>query len=461
MTAVISLSNRQHLVWIFCGIALAVLLSWIPGLKYPIVSDTMFYAYLGKSFWTEGSITLLGQPYAKHLPLWGILGYPFVALFGYSVGMKVATLLAGLAVLGIAFGLLQELFGRTVAVIATALLSLHHAFVLMLHLASADLPFTALFLLSIWMYIRAERNDHYYIAAFVAAGFACLVRYNGMPLFALFGLHVILFRRKDLQSTSLWSGVVLGSTVFGAWLLRNFLVFGDPLHTTYTGELSSNTPSYAEQLITNVVYYLRPEHNLLPILFVCALWGLWLHARQHGFLVASIAAAWVFTAIWWVQAMRFAFPAYPLLMGFAVLGLIDIWKRIRFACVRWILVAAIVASHLGALCVYSFGECNALFDSKLGLLPRNLGITSEGFYSWHQAREFLVSLDRTSDRFAVDDALQQDMFAHDEVITAQTEYVLDRCNAYRITQNPQKGDSILFISSADPATSVVYRECDE
>jgi sugar/nucleoside kinase (ribokinase family) len=68
------------------------MLLWLPGLKYPVVSDTLVYVTLGKSVWQTGTYMLGGAPYAKHLPLHAIVTYPLVQLLGISFGMKLANL---------------------------------------------------------------------------------------------------------------------------------------------------------------------------------------------------------------------------------------------------------------------------------------------------------------------------------------------------------------------------------
>ena len=76
-----------------------------------------------------------------------------------------------------------------------------------------------------------------------------------------------------------------GALLFSLWLLRNFLIFGDPLYSEYSGELMKQAPSLVEQFLSNVFYYGNPLQNLLPILLVFAAYGLVRFWRTYLFLV--------------------------------------------------------------------------------------------------------------------------------------------------------------------------------
>jgi hypothetical protein len=406
---------------------------------------------------------LLDVPYGKHLPFHALVSYPFVWMLGYTLGMKVSTLLAGFTVLVVSFFLLERVMSREVAALSVVFLTFHHAFILMTQLGSADLLFTGLFLISILAYLKADTDVRYYTVAFLVAGLACVTRYNGVPLFGLLLGHLLLFRRGDLRYIIVWISAIAGGLIFVLWLIRNWKVFGNPLYTEYSLELTQHSLGTFDQLLSNVVYYLNPLHNILPVLLICAVWGLWKHGRQHKFLIAAILAAWVLTAFWWVQSMRFAFPAYPILMGFAVVGLMDLFRRfIRYPMLsHWILVVGtIIGVHAGALCLYSYGECNSLFDRSVGLIPSNLGLTSEGFFAWHEARTYILEQgDPSTTVFAlgeIDVRIWQDgqVMGSDRTLSSERD-----CGMYVITQNPKEGEQIIYTSPSYPQTSVILQSC--
>ena len=443
---------------------------WAPGLRYPIVSDTARYALLGESLWQGSGYALLGEPYAKHLPLHALVAYPLVFFFGYSFGMKLASLLAGLAVICLTFAIAKRQFSPAVAVLSAAFVALHHGFVWMTVVGSADLLFTALFLFGVYAFLQANENACWYVLAGAAWGLACVTRYNGMPLLALYLLYGLWARPQHRRCMPYWCGWLLGAGIFSLWLLRNFRLFGDPFFTEYTSELGVQSAGPIAQLVSNFFYYLNPLQNILPVLLLLALYGLWKQGKQQPFLLWSMIAVLVLTAIWWVQAMRFAFPAYPLLIMFAVWGFCNFQFSIfNFQLVKIGISILLIISHFAALCLYSSGMCNARFDQsslKPGLaslhvhIPDNLGLTSEGFYGWHQARTYINAYAPENAKVYVGGEIKQrtlatGVFREDIVLVATA----DTCPHYVITAEPQKEDVVVFTTSAAPHTSVVLHGC--
>lgn len=447
------------------GSCLLLFVLWLPGLRYPILSDTAFYALLGESMWLHGRYELFDVPYAKHLPLHAFLSYPFVYSFGFSFGMKIATLAAGIAVLLLTYFVLRESFSEGVALAAVPLVAVHHGFVLMTMLGSADLLFTALFLVMVFALLRADDDPRWYVVAGVALGLSCLTRYNGVPLFAVYALTVLLWRREDLRSTWMYLGGFAAAGIFSIWLWRNARVFGNPFHTQYTGELTTEAPDHLAQLWSNVLYYIDPLHNILPILLPAAIYGMIVYGRSKRTLLLAVAGVWMLSAIWWVQAIRFAFPAYPILIGFGIAG----YSRILRAHPLWIrpgaviLTIAIIFTHAGALCLYSYGGCNSAFDRIVGWLPQNLGLSSEGFYAWGKARESanaILPVDAILAAGGPDHVrAQKEGFFRKDIRIVESGSA--ECPYYRITQQPREGEEVVSVTTDRPLTYVTRVLCPE
>src|SRR3989338_9543280 len=443
------------------GSCLLLFILWLPGLRYPILSDTAFYAFLGESLWVHGRYELFDIPYDKHLPLHAFLSYPLIPMLGFSVGMKTATLLAGMVTLLLTYLLLREIFSPRVALIAVPLVAVHHGFVLMTMLGSADLLFTALFLAALYTYLLAEEDQRWYLLSGALLGLSSLARYNGVPLFAAFALALVFWRREDLRSWYAYGGVALGAAIFGLWLYRNFRVFGNPLHTSYTGELSERTPNALLQIGKNFLYYLDPSQNILPILFGFAVYGIVKEWRKQKVVILWILAVWVLTSFWWVQAIRFAFPAYPILIGFGIVGLRHCFRRFPRidGIAMGLIVVAIIVTHVGALCLYSYGTCNSFFDRTVGLLPKNLGLTSEGLYTWGVARKAVNTILPNNAMYVATGIprMEKEGFFRRDIRVVEGESA--ECPYYRITQWPQPGETQLFATEDHPITYVTVQEC--
>lgn len=454
---------------IFLGACcLLLVLLWLPGVRYPVVSDTVVYAQLGRSVWQHGTYMLNGLPYALHLPLYAIFSYPFTELLGVRVGMHVAGLFSGFAVLIATFFLVHQIrtaakYGRSegnihlvIPAAVTLAVLIHPAFVLMTMLGSADLLFAALFLSSLMFFLRANDDQRWYIAAGIAAGLACLTRYNGVPLFLLFGGFTLWKRRDHLRARWFWMGMMLGAAIFGTWLLRNWLVFGNPLHTDYGALLNQEAPDHLSMFLKNVVYYGNPVHNIFPFFFVFALVGLWGHARREPLLVCAMIAAWMISAVWYVQAIRFFFPGFVILLYFSVLGIRDVVWRARFLVPVILLVGFLgLAVQSLSLCLYTYGQCNAWVDRTVGIFPKDMHLSSEGFYAWDLARQYVNAHVQSDATMLLDPLGAEGLFRPDLRVTLGPAF----CPMFKITQTVEIPDEIHYKTTDLPVTYVVLKRC--
>lgn len=436
---------------------------WWPALHYPIVSDTALYALLGESLWDTGTYAVLGELHGKHLPLHPILSYPLVAAFGYHVGMKVSTLIAGALVLVALFMLLDRFFHRSVAVGGVLALLFHHGFVMITTLGSADLLLALLFLLSLLVYERARKRPRLYIYAGVLAGLACLTRYNGIVLFPLFLLFTAWKRKDHLRSGWFWGGLLLGAGLLSLWFIRDALVFGDPLRNEYTGELQQRFLGIFRQPLVSIRYYLQPMSNVLPVLFLLGLVGVWRRRTSHVFLVLAMAFAGALLLVWPVLNLRYALPVYTLFIGFAVaeaLEILDRLPRFRVGAII-IFLSAIIASDGAALCIYTYGACNAWVDRTVGIFPLHLGLTSEGLYTWDLARDALHAMAEKRSEVVVAGPVNASVM-REGVFREDLQIVEDHprsCPSYAITQDPPPEARIMFRTTDAPVTAVVRFSC--
>ncbi len=438
----------------------ATVLLWIPGLRLPIISDTTMYAILGESVWRHGTYVLNGVPYAKHLPLHAIVSYPFVWLLGAQVGMKVSTLLAGIGVLFTTYLLLRHPFGKRIALLTVVLVLLHHGFVLMMQLGSADLLFTALFLGSLAAFASAGERPRMYIVAGLLLGLASLTRYNGVLLYALYPVFVLWKRPRHLRSGWFWSGMTVAVGLFSLWFLRNALVFGNPFHTAYSIEYQAEVRSVPLLLFENLLYYIGPFHNVLPVLFILGLMGVIQYGRRQSFLLLSMVAGGSLALVWWVKGIRFAFPAYPIFLGFAAMELQYLWEHFRRGRILITLcVLLAIVLHAGALCIYSYGACNAWFDRTIGHIPADLHLSPEGLNGIAVARDYINAHAPEGAAVLVQGpnyfTWQRSVFRPDLQIVPDLQ---ERCPAYEIEQG-QTDLMPLFTTESAPKTMVLLREC--
>lgn len=460
LTRLDHLSQKQTILWIgLCCVLL--LLLWFPALAYPTWADTAYYALLGENLWKHGAYALDGIPHAKFLPFHALYSYPFVAIFGYGTGMKVATLVAGWGVIIASYFLLKETISKKVGLIVAAFLSLQPGFLLTAMLGSSDQLFAALILSSAYFFVRAKKNPTMYVWSGILLGLACLTRYNGAPVFAIYALWILFQRRRDLMRPWSWAGFLAGIVIFTVWFLRNALVFGNPLHTEYTVQRSADT-SLIDQMTQNMLYYLDPLHSILPILFLLALWGIFRCGRKHSFLILYMMGATALALIWWAHGARYLVPILPILLAFSVLGFEDVFKRTKQTTLMISVTAGLLLiSHIPVLCAYDYGSCNAWMDRTIGILPKTLGVSPEGMTAWNEAKDFVnahAKPDATvnTDLDAAEITVLGNTFRPDLHITERR---AKSCAAYRLTQLQDVEGAVLFESITQPTARVMEVNC--
>lgn len=454
------------------GICILLCILWVPSLVHPILSDTAVYALLGESVWHGQGYTLLGEPYAKHMPLHAIASYPFVALLGYSYGMKLSTLLAGTGVVLITYQIAKKLFSQKIALLSALLLVVHHGFVLTTHLGSADLLFALLSLLSFLFFLQAKEDPRRYLGVGITVGLACLTRYNGVPLFASYGLTLALWRRDDLKTHWPWTGAAIGGLLFSLWLMRNQLTFGTPLYTSYSNEFATEVPSVWSQLRSNLLYYANPLQNVLPLLLVFTLIGLVKGYREQKKLLLFVLGITSLSLVWHVQGMRFVLPAIPIMIIFGIHGFEILHSRTRTRIrirlfFTTIIAVGILLSHGSALCLYTYGSCNGWFDTwhrrmlNWVLVPSDLGLTSEGMAERREALGWLNTYAREDASVIIDDPVlktvwAQGVFREDLTLTDDT----SSCPSYRIGREIREGEEAAYNTSPGPIEYVFRKECN-
>jgi 4-amino-4-deoxy-L-arabinose transferase-like glycosyltransferase len=330
----------------------------------------------------------------------------------------------------------------------------------MVQLGSADLLFTALFLSSLAAFDRAGGRPRMYLLAGLFLGLASLTRYNGLLLYGFYPLFVLWKRPRHFRSVAFWTGMALAVGLAGLWFLRNALTFGNPFFTAYGTEYRAEVPSIWLLIMANIRYYIGPFHNVLPVLLLLGLWGVLRYGRRQPLLLLGIIAGSALALLWWVRGIRFAFPGYPIFLGFAAIGFLDLWRRWK----RWrllILVGAMltIVLHAGALCLYSYGACNAWFDRTVDHIPPDLNISSEGLYGFSLARDYIDAEAPSGAAVLVDSpnyfTWRTRVFRPDLRIV---QGLAEQCPAYEIVQG-HGSDGALFTTASAPETSVFLRPC--
>jgi 4-amino-4-deoxy-L-arabinose transferase-like glycosyltransferase len=214
--------------------------------------DDAVYAYEGKEMLRNGdwaNVWLNGKLDFDKPPLFIWLEALSFGLLGVSdFAAKFPAALLGLATVALVYFVTRELTDdEWLPSLAMIVLASTQYFLKYAQHAMTDVPFTFLFTLAIWAYLKAQRQPVFFLLCGSAIGLAGLTR----SILGLLPLGVIaahwLVGRKAVRSVYLWLGLALAIGLPLAWFWTQYHWYGDAFvqhHFSYTAE---NARSIAPQ----------------------------------------------------------------------------------------------------------------------------------------------------------------------------------------------------------------------
>jgi 4-amino-4-deoxy-L-arabinose transferase-like glycosyltransferase len=193
-------------------------------------TDSYYYMVLARSMKSGLGYTVRGAAYTLYPP-----GYPFLIMLASLVIGDMAVAAGYVSILGAVFAILftyligRELFGEVAGLLAAAVLTFQPAFLKWACLPMAEGLFTLGFTAAVYLWLtgctRGSRGRR--LAGAAVGGFALFTRVQGLLLFPLLGLILLLYL-KDAE-ISLWElpvEIALVAVPFGIFLLRNLVQTG-------------------------------------------------------------------------------------------------------------------------------------------------------------------------------------------------------------------------------------------
>lgn len=384
----VSMMRRPWLFLTLCALILIVL--WIPNLRYPLVSDPVYYAHTSQSFWQTGTYQVLGEPHEVFPPMHPILSYPFVAMAGLNYGMKLASLVYGILLMIAVFFFLRRQSPQDVVLryAVTTLLLFCYTSTWLLSVGNADALYGAEFFLILILYLKAERRPWLYLPLGVLLGMTLLTRYMGACLIPILFFHTLCTRRQHLRNVYFWLQWPLAVLVFSPWLIRNKLTFGTWTlwHIqTQIDDVKDYTATYL--LIRNTLFYLNPIHSiglLIPLFLI----GLAATFRKHLLLAIAIPLSILPGIEYQTASSRYLVATIPLMLVFVVEGIRTCRKFLPLWLVTSYVVLAL-ATQTALTCVYTLPRCHAFVDRTFPVLPLQLGIYQESIENIQQAVDWV------------------------------------------------------------------------
>lgn len=314
---------------------------------------------------TAGKLMEEGKPLAQHGPVWAVLGGGVTALWGGSTpddaffSLRILSFLSGVFLIFLTWRLGKKFLSEEGALAAAAFVSL--AYVMIDYSGNGSFYSLQASLYLVWTLIAMQRPSvRTSVGLGAVTGFAYLLNFQSIVLFP--ATVVVLFlrnrgpivRRGSLQATrsqvsSLGIAMSVSLLIISPWLIRNTIVFGDPLYShavnqTYVfmkagmndlidGDafrptliqwLSILPGMIGTWLPNNLYYVLRKLLVLAPLLSIIAIFG----AIDIAFCARRFLRIWpmlliaafhtLISAAWPVMKFRYFVPLLPFVILIAM-----------------------------------------------------------------------------------------------------------------------------------------------
>lgn len=329
-SSMIDLAKKYEIHIILFVIAIAVRLS----ISCSICGDDMDYYFFGaKSILQNHTYLVDGNP--SQYPMgYSLLIVPFFHFFGINSQSAIysCALLGALTVV-LLYEFVKDWVDTRAAVFASLFLifvATHWYLSTSVWSEAPALFFILLGIVAAVKYANTERTVFIYLF-YVAAGFACLIRYTSGMMFFIIGLYIILSNKIYLlKHKDVWIGTLLFLIIISPQLIYNSIYFGSVFTTGYSGvseqmfslEYFFTPGEYRHQF--QIISYLRClivgfGSPILPFY----LYGMWNLIKQRNREELSLIIPWIvvpfiiFSCHFWtsLRYLIFVLPALLILSG--------------------------------------------------------------------------------------------------------------------------------------------------
>ncbi len=209
--------------------------------------DSYYYLVLSRNLLRGFSYSFKGVAHAKYLPMYPMCISIFTVFLrnGEWAGKLVNSLSFSLAVFPL-YGIGKNMFGRRAGLLGCLFFALEPLAVTWATIPMSEgisilLLCLSLYLFTLWF---NGREDKFLYWACFTGGLLALARWEGWLVLAI--IYLVLIYRIWRWGTS-WKKLLLPTAIFILpylpWLIRNFVVFGNPFKTTYAGEIQAYSES--------------------------------------------------------------------------------------------------------------------------------------------------------------------------------------------------------------------------
>ncbi len=241
--------------------------------KINFIADSAHYADTAENLLQGSGFTLdfldqyfvkfnsVSHPLEWDYPMMSIIIAPFIYFLGKTAfATKLPTMIIGTILFPIlVYYLGKEFFDRKIGVLsAVSVLFYAQTFTLSFN-GQRDMPFAFFLLTGIYFFYKGLKDDNtkYFYLMGLFLGLSYLIRPSTLIIFPTVFLIYYLVKKKI--ELNIIKGMLLGVLIMSPWLLRNFLIFGDPFFTAnyYTNWIFGWFPVYEQ--IGLKVYWSIPK----------------------------------------------------------------------------------------------------------------------------------------------------------------------------------------------------------
>jgi len=254
---------------------------------------------------------------------------------------NVLNFLASIAIVAVTMVLVQQLSGSSITgMLAVSILLVQGSF-LRYSMAGMETPlYTLLIVATFFAFI----NQHTWLSATLAA-LAALTRLDGLGIVGAVLLACWIQRRRLPLKEMLTVALILAP-----WVVFAFLYFGSPIPLAMLAKQQHLRASGGSKFWIWDWLFLRPlkAELYLPLFMLCGV--VWLLCKRSNFSRWMAIMAWLIAYLVAYTAVAIDFyewylvPVYPVLAGFAALGLHGIWTLVSK---HWPPVVQVLGSVVG------------------------------------------------------------------------------------------------------------------
>lgn len=171
-----------------------------------------------------------------HPPLGFLIQHVFFKLGGVNLWMmRLPFALAGVASVFVLYLIGKKLFRENphaehIGLVAATLLAVNDYHVWISRIALQESLVIAFALYSVYLFLKALEDRKYYYWLGIVFGLGLLIKYTLVVLLPVFGVYLLVYRRKDLFAKQLWMGAGISLVLFLPVIIYNLKLFATRGH---------------------------------------------------------------------------------------------------------------------------------------------------------------------------------------------------------------------------------------